>query len=271
MNFIKDILSLSKLSSLTLSNYVDSRSKEMDEYQLIDLSGLINIKNMEIYTYWNPITLPTSLTSFFVGFGYWKKGLKEIDLDYLNHLEVLQLRNTTKIVSLPTTLTDFQLYVSKPFELDLTNIPLKKFVFSRHKMDKDDSVMKFIKLPSTLEHFSYAADPDEGIMFDINQLKNLKVFDLNFEDRYNQPTIDLGELNLPSTLEKFCYTKDKATKLKFKNIENTQLPELIKEKLMKTEKFNNSFQISFEILFQTHLILNTYLWIDESISWCKIN
>ncbi|KAL7714970.1 Serine-threonine protein kinase [Entamoeba marina] len=236
MNFIKDILSLSKLSSLTLSNYIDSRSKEMDESQLIDLSGLTNIKNMEIYTYWNPITLPTSLTSFFVGFGYWKKGLKEIDIDYLNHLEVLQLRNTTKIVSLPTTLTNFQLYVSKPFELDLTNIPLKKFVFSRHKMDKDDSVMKFIKLPSTLEHFSYAADPDEGIMFDINHLKNLKVFDLNFEDRYNQPTIDLGELNLPSTLEKFCCTKDKATKLKFKNTENTQLPKLIKEKLMKNRK-----------------------------------
>ncbi|KAL7714762.1 hypothetical protein QTN25_007720 [Entamoeba marina] len=238
MNFIKDVLSLSKLSSLTVSRYNDSQFKEIDKSQLMDLSGLTNIKNMESFDDCKQIKLPTSLTSFSIGnsFGYWAETLKEIDLDYLIHLEVLKLRNTTKIVSLPTTLTYLQLNVSKPFELDLTNIPLKKFEFLRETLFGGDSVMNFIKLPSTLEHLSYTADPDEGIMFDINDLKNLKVFNLNFGYRYRQPTVDLDELNLPSTLEKFDYTKDKAIKLKFKNIENTQLSEFTKEKLMKDRK-----------------------------------
>ncbi|KAL7717643.1 hypothetical protein QTN25_005038 [Entamoeba marina] len=222
MNFTKDVTSLSKLSSLTITNYIDSKSGEINKSQLMDLSGLTNIKNMHTFVGYDTVKLPTSLTNFSNSLGYWPEAQIEVDLDYLIHLEVLKLQNITKIVSLPTTLTDFQLIVSKPFELDLTNIPFKK--------------IRIYKTKNTLEHFSYDAEPDEGIMFDINDLKNLKVFNLNFGFRYNQTNIDLGELNLPSTLEKFYYRKDKSIKLKFKNIENTQLSEFTKEKLMKNRK-----------------------------------
>ncbi|KAL7714999.1 hypothetical protein QTN25_007459 [Entamoeba marina] len=92
LDFIKDISFLSKLSSLTLSNYIDPIPKERIESQLMDLSGVNHFDNSS---------------------GHWN-ATKEIDLDYLIHLEVLKLQNTMKIVSLPTTLADFQLCVSKP-------------------------------------------------------------------------------------------------------------------------------------------------------------
>ncbi|KAL7715007.1 hypothetical protein QTN25_007466 [Entamoeba marina] len=195
-------------------------------YSGISLSCLTNLVNAHLFIPADMFKLSPSITNLSLNFN--KKITKKIHLDYLTNLQILNISPVQSTVTFPTSLTNLCLSSNSRTPLPLSDIQVKYLAYGCNSLVSPTQ----LQLPTSLESLCLNVTTEEGICFPVlsslTQLTQLSIqVGFGFYRGGKQKEIKLCSLSLPSSLKELT-TRTKPYKIVFNNIEETQLPNDVK-------------------------------------------